>query len=363
MPAMAQPKIGSLRLRMIGKLVRVFVIPRASVLRSHGGRSMSGAFEGLRPAPGDQNSAMNHSIALENRAQICRVTCGWKLAHLSLDAVLQYWRDVHSPSIARRPGIWEYRHFQFAPVALQPSLAASGIITDCPDDEQLMWTSDVRYEDDDAVATFSATPTPDVRASMLADIDLIVDQSTTYRVIGDNGHTFTDRSVPTPPQGPPPTPAFALFFRRRSSEAEFRDFMTTLAADWAKDAEALRVRLSLFETPDMAAERASGYPIKTHPPERQYQAWIDLAVAGKGTLAGLLDVAGLAAHVATLHVYPLRAVYTSNYAGHPTLVGLRGYPAYQALVGIAGYNQCDPHLLEWMYGEAARGVTFEPAVS
>jgi hypothetical protein len=80
-------------------------------------------------------------------------------------------------------------------------------------------------------------------------------------------------------------------------------------------------------------------------------------------LPRLLAIAGLADQVTTLHVYPLRAVYTSNYAGHPTLVGLRGYPAYQAVVGIAGYNQCDPQLLEWMYGDAARGVTLEPVAS
>ena len=168
---------------------------------------------------------MNTLIAIENRAQICRVTCGWKLPHLPLEAVLRYWRDVHSPSIARRPGIWEYRHFQLEP--LDPSLlgALTDIETACPTQAQLMWISDVRYHDDDALAAFSASPSPAVRASMLADIDLIVDQSTTYRVIGKNGHTYADHTLPSPPQGRPTAPTFAIFFRRRSAALQHRDFV------------------------------------------------------------------------------------------------------------------------------------------
>lgn len=307
---------------------------------------------------------MNTLIAIENRAQICRVTCGWKLPHLPLEAVLRYWRDVHSPSIARRPGIWEYRHFQLEP--LDPSLlgALTDIETACPTQAQLMWISDVRYHDDDALAAFSASPSPAVRASMLADIDLIVDQSTTYRVIGDNGHTYADRTLPSPPQGPPPAPTFAIFFRRRSDEPGFRAFLNAVCERWTDRHEVHRLRMSLFETPDMAAEQASGYPVKTHPVDRQYQAWIDLTLASGASLADLFaEIPDLAEHCAAIHAFPARAVYTSNRGGKPTLVGLRGYPAYEALVGISGYNQADPALLEWMYGDVAHGVRLEPAAS
>ena len=43
---------------------------------------------------------------VENRAGLARITCGWKKADLPLEWVRRYWRDVHSPAITRRAGIF-----------------------------------------------------------------------------------------------------------------------------------------------------------------------------------------------------------------------------------------------------------------
>ncbi len=304
--------------------------------------------------PGDvmPNTAINS----ENHARICRITCGWKKPGLPLDAVRRYWRDVHSPAIARRPGIWEYRHYQFD--AVRPLFDLAAIDQRCPEGEQLMWLSDVRYADDAALAIFAAEPGDQVRGELLGDIDLIVDQSTTYKAIDAMARTLVDDSALIPPQGPPAAPAYGLFLRSRAPEADFRAFVVDLAARWAKTPGVLRLRYSLLEAPDVAAERAAGYPIKTHPPERQYQAWIDIAFADDA-VAGTLDTDGLADHIHTLHAYPIAANYTSNYAGKPTFVGLRGFPAWDALTAIGGYNQAQPAILNWMYGPVAAGVTLE----
>ncbi len=306
---------------------------------------------------------MNDLAETENRAWLGRVTCGWKKPGLPLEDVLRYWRDVHSPAIARRPGIWEYRHFQFSAVDGSDFASVAGVAFDCPAVEQLMWTSDVRYAGPDELAAFGADPDPATRAHLLGDIDLIVDQSTTYRVVAELGHTFVDKSGDPAPQGAPKAHTVSLFLRRRSEEAPFRGWLTALAADWAADPAVIRLRLSLFEAPDMEAERASGYPIKTHPVERQYQAWIDITAADAAALTRLVDAVDLAAHVTALHAYPVRAIYTSNRDGRPTFVGLRGFPAYAALTAISGYNQAHPLLLEWMYGDVARGVTLAPVAA
>lgn len=296
------------------------------------------------------------AVDIENTAGICRITCGWKKPELPLDAVRRYWRDVHSPAIARRPGIWEYRHYQFD--AVRPIFGDLGRIEQsCPADEQLMWLSDVRYADDAALALFSADPDPEVRGQLLGDIDLIVDQSTTYKAIDDAAITLIDTSAMIPPQGPPPTPAYGLFFRARADGTTFRHAMRDIAARWAATPGVVRLRLSLLEAPDVSAERAAGYPIKTHPPERQYQAWVDIALAD-GHVA--LSSDGLAEHVAALHAYPIAANYTSNYAGKPTFVGLRGFPAWDALTAIGGYNQAQEPIMRWMFGDRAEGVTLEP---
>ena len=293
----------------------------------------------------------------ENQAEICRVTCGWKKPGLPLDVVRRYWRDVHSPSIARRAGIWDYRHFQYDPVVTDLFAPVEDIDFSAPADAQLMWTSDVRYRDEAALAVFATSPPPDILPGILGDINLIVDQSTTYKALGTNGFTFKDTTGEATPQGLPGTPTYQLFFRQRSDVGEFRTALTELATAWALDPGVLRVRLSLLDAPDMEAERRSGYPIKTHPAERQYQAWIDLVVETIEAARGLLTaVPGLADHVTTIHAYPVTTLCTFNYAGHPTLVGLRGFPAWDAMRGLGGFHQAQPEILEWMYGDVAKGA-------
>lgn len=293
---------------------------------------------------------------VENRARLARITCGWKKPELPLDAVRCYWRDVHSPAISRRGGIFDYRHSQYDDV--DPSFFGQldGIDFECPQKQQLMWNSDVRYLDDDALAAFDASPPSDVKPHLLGDIDIIVDQSTTYRSVGAHAHTFIDETGQATPQGPPSAPSYAIFLRQRSNEAEFRDCIRSLAEKWSTIDGVLRVRMSLFEVPDMEAERKAGYPIKTHRRELQYQALIELVLNDRQLGQQLLSAdAGIATHISTIHAYPVFAVYTSVYGGRPTLVGLRGYPAYQAIEALHADNQQQASLLEWMYGPVAAG--------
>ncbi len=296
---------------------------------------------------------MTDLIQTENRATISRITCGWKKPELSLEVVWRYWRDVHSPGIARRQGVWEYRHFQYDPVKNNVFAPVKGVSYDCPSDQQLMWQSDVRYENDAALAKFGTDPNPAVLKELLGDIEIIVDKSTTYKVLGDKAWTFADSSGDAGPQGPVKRPTYSIFFRQRGDEAAFRAVVKGIAQRWAKTAGVVRVRMSLFEVPDMEAERKAGYPVKTHPQEMQYQALIDLSVDSEAVAHGLLsdaDGVDYAAHISTIHAYPVKVIYTSVRQGLPTIVGLRGYPAYDAMMSLKADNQRDLGLLTWMYG-------------
>jgi hypothetical protein len=301
---------------------------------------------------------MSDLIEIENRAGLGRVTCGWKKPELSLEVVRRYWRDVHSPGIARRPGVYEYRHLQFDPVRTDVFAPVANVDYVAPATEQLMWLSDVRYLDQAGLDAFGASPPPDVKPHLLGDIDIIVDQSTTYLVIGRNAHTYCDHTADPAPQGPLSTPGYSLFFRQRSDQATFRAALRDLAARWASIDGVMRLRLSLFEVPDMEAERKAGYPVKTHPLELQYQAWIDLMLSDAAVARQMLaaaDATLLSAHVRTLHAYPTPVTYTSVYRGRPTLVGLRGYAAYDAIKALKAGNQQELSLLQWMYGDAVQG--------
>ena len=305
---------------------------------------------------------MNDLPGTENLAGICRVTCGWKKKDLPLEVVRRYWRDVHSPSIARRDGIWDYRHFQYDPVDADFFAPVDGIALSCPDDEQLMWTSDVRYRDEHALSAFGESPPADVLPGILGDIDLIVDQSTTYKALDDRAVTLKDDTGQHTPQGAPDLPTYQVFFRQRGDEAPFRETMRALAQAWAAAPGVRRVRLSLFDAPDMEAERKAGYPVKTHPVERQYQAWIDLTLNDRTAGRDLLGaVPSLSDAVHTVHAYPTTTLCTFNYAGRPTLAGLRGFPAYDALTALGGFHQAQPQILEWMYGDVDKGVQIPEA--
>lgn len=297
-------------------------------------------------------------LDIENRASISRVTCGWKLPSLSLEHVRPYWRDAHSPTIARREGVYEYRHYPLDPVRADLFAPVAGIDYVPRADEQLMWLSDVRYADQVGLDAFGRSPDPHVKSKILNDIDMIVHQSTTYLVLGENGSTLIDETGDPAPAGPVKAPTFEVFFRQRGDEASFRACVSVLAARWAKAQGVLRVRLDQFEVPDMEAERKAGYPVKTHPVELQYQAWIDLVVEDEAVLIALMnpsDGVDYAAHIKDIHAYTAPAVYTFNYNGRPTLSGLRGYPAVEAIRNLGAEHQKDGALLEWLYGPVARG--------
>jgi hypothetical protein len=298
------------------------------------------------------------SLETENRASLARITCGWKKPELPLDWVRRYWRDVHSPAIARRAGVYDYRHSQFDAVTPDLLSPIADVGYACDPLAQLMWLSDVRYENDEGLNAFGVSPDGEVKAHLLGDIELIVDQSTTYRAVGENARTLIDKTGIATPQGAPKSPTFGLFFRQRGDEPSFRACVTRMAEQWAGMAGVLRLRLNLFEVPDMEAERKAGYPIKTHPVERQYQAWMELTLADISVGKALVSPdSGIdyAAHIGEIHAYPVISHYVFNYGGRPTLVGLRGYSAYEAIQALDAANQRQPSLLTWMYGDVVAG--------
>jgi len=294
---------------------------------------------------------------IENKAELCRITCGWKKPELPIDWVRLYWRDVHSPAISRRQGIYDYRHYQYDFVEINLLRTINGIDYKCPANEQLMWTSDVRYLSENALKIFDKSPSGEPKENLLGDIELIVDKSTTYRAIKENGFTFVDNTgVPTP-QGSCPSPTFALFFRKRSNEQDFRNFLRKTSENWSSKAGVIRLRLSLFDAPDMEKERQAGYPVKTHPEHQQYQASIEISLDTfiRGLeLVSQKEEKEFSKHIKAIHAYPVRSIYTSIYNGKPTIVGLRGFPAYQAIMALKAKNQVSPSLLEWMYGSIAK---------
>src|SRR5216683_3332763 len=145
---------------------------------------------------------MTSPADIENRARLSRTTCGWRKPGLALEDVRRYWRDVHGPAISRRAGVYQYRHCPFDPVRADLFHPVGGVEFSCPRNEQIQWQSDVVYSGEAGLGEFVRSPgDPEVTAQLLADIEMIVDKSTTYRSVGGNLHTYLDRTGDPAPRG------------------------------------------------------------------------------------------------------------------------------------------------------------------
>ena len=301
--------------------------------------------------------------AIENLATLSRTTAGVYKYHgidpVAQDVLARYTRDVHSPAIARRAGIHIYRHFSFGPIRTDLFPSVEGVSYDCPDAKRLTGAGHLDYVDDRALEAFYASPDERIRDLLLADINVIggpPGRTTTYRTSPGNGHTFVDVTGEPTPQGPVSQARYAVFFRQRGEQRPFRDAVRGLAERWSVGAGVRRVRLHLFDVPDMAVESARGYPIYPAPVNEHYQAWVDLVLESDRHAEALIPpdlLDDLVVEVSELHCQPVPVVYTYVWAGRPTVVGLRGYPAWELITALGADNQADPALLEWMYGSAA----------
>jgi hypothetical protein len=307
--------------------------------------------------------------AIENRATISRTTAGVYKYHgidpAGMDLLHRYSRDVHAPAISRRPGIHLYRHFDFGPVRQDLFAPIEGVGYSFPESKRLTGAGHLDYLDERALQAFYDSPdTAEVRKHLLDDIYVLggsPGRTTTYRTTVGNARTYLDLTGNPTPQGPEKLPHYAVFLRRRSAEGPFREFARQMAVRWSQVPGVLRLRLFLFDVPDMQVESNAGYPIFPAPADEHYEAWMDLIIEDDVVAAQLIsgtERVDYRDQLREIHVQPVPVVYTYVWDGRPTEVGLRGYPAYALIEELGAANQREPSLLRWMYGPVADGAPY-----
>ncbi|HEY6455452.1 MAG TPA: hypothetical protein VIY90_09260 [Steroidobacteraceae bacterium] len=302
----------------------------------------------------------------ENKAPVIRVNCGHSSEARSLASVRRYQRDVHSPAIARNPGIYEYCHFSFDPIRPHIFASVGGIEFDCPKGEQFNSVAATLFLSEEDHARSIASPPDDVRPLLVADVPLIQKWTAPFFAEGPNGgHTYIDTTGIAVPQGPPTHPAFGLFLRQRSDANAFRECVSTMARRWSAHSDVRRLRLTLLKSNE-AKQAAGDYAIKgiASTNHHMFHAWIDLVIDSERNAMQLLskeDAKAIRPYVSAFHVYPVAERYTYVYAGRPTLVGLRGYAAYQAINEFHAANERDPRILRWMYGPVVQDGPIDPS--
>jgi hypothetical protein len=305
-------------------------------------------------------------IDIENKPIVRRVNCGHSSEKHSLSSVRRYQRDVHSPAIARRPGIYEYRHFSFDPIRAELFATAEGIELDCEDDAQINSLASVLFANAVDQSNSLAYPPDNARPLLVADNAMIQKWAAAYHADGpEAAHTYVEATGIAVPQGAPLQPSYAILLRQRSDAQAFRECLHSLMQKWSANADVRRLRLTFLEAaPDTKSD--GDYAMRSLMAAQQmwHQAWIDLVIDNEHVTTELLSpeqAKQLRPYVLALHAYPVVERYTYVYAGRPTLVGLRGYAAYQAIQEFHATNQEDPRLLQWMYGAVVQDGPVEPS--
>jgi hypothetical protein len=131
-----------------------------------------------------------------------------------------------------------------------------------------------------------------------------------------------------------------------------------VAALWNEHLDVLRLRVEPLPPYDRSAMASPGVPHQW-PNDDTYLGWIELAVRNEAVVGDLLastPTDELAEHAARIHAYPVREIYTIVSGGRPTEVGLRGFPAVQAITAAGADNQRSEAVLSLLFGDAVRGA-------
>ncbi|XRQ11889.1 ethyl tert-butyl ether degradation protein EthD, partial [Actinomadura welshii] len=259
-----------------------------------------------------------------------------------------YWRDVHGIMFARVPGLWQYRQLRLA--ANRPDLwpAVRGVSFDAPAAAQPQGMPHGLFlsrADLDAFGgrTLARETIPDDTRNFVGRIGALLSPSV-------RGRTLVDRVNVPAVQGRPPAPTFVVCFvaaeavadeAGKAEEAFHRDLIERVARPWSEHPGVMRLRVEPLPPYGRSAMGSPGVELRW-PGDDTYLGWIELAVRDESVVGDLLTgpvARDLADRVRAVHTYPVREIYTIISAGRPTDVGLRGYPAVEAIRAAGAGNQ------------------------
>ncbi len=297
---------------------------------------------------------------IENAAELALTSFCWWRSDLPRDVCETYWRDVHGVMFARVLGLWQYRQLRLE--ANRPDLwpTVPGLSFDAPDAAQPHGIPHGLFLSEADLVEFGNNPLP--QEAIPNDARHFIGRIGALLTPPNSGRTFVDRINEPAAQGPTSVPTFALCFVPRAgteSPEEFHRYLTEdVARPWSEHPGVLRLRVEPLPPYEQSAMSSPGVPSEW-PTTDTYLGWIELAVHNEAVLSDLLAssaVDKLTRQVKAVHTYPVREVYTIISAGRPTEVGLRGYPAVQAITAAGADAQRSEAMLELLFGDAVRGL-------
>ena len=268
----------------------------------------------------------------------------WKRNGISLESFDNYWRDVHGPVCARLPGQHQYWQFHVAHDDGGLFPAVRGVLyNQTSTNAQFDGIAELTHRSvDDRNTWFEAA------GILMDDEHNIFSKAIGYVTDVGNSVTYVDRIEEGAPNGRLPLEKYHVMVKQADgcSTGEFRNYMTkTFAASAVKNDDLLKLRLHLFEKPDLSRPDAAGVA-HSEPESELYQAAFEIAfkdgLARERFFASpeyAAAVEGQSRFVKQVSPFPERDPYTFVYADKMTLSGRRGSRTAGLISTLGATNQ------------------------
>jgi hypothetical protein len=262
-----------------------------------------------------------------------------------------YWRDIHGAVCARLPGQFQYwqLHVGHNVGGMFPAIQGVDMVT--PPQSQFDGIAELTHKSvKDRNTWFTAA------AVLMDDEHNIFSKAIGYVTDPGNSITYFDgieNGAPNCNQ-PPDLIKYHVMVRMKGgvSAADFRKFMTgTFAPAVMKSDKVLKLRLHLFEPPDLSRPDAAGVA-HSEPVEENYHAAFEIAFANhldqelffaSGEYANA--VKNIAKYVKNIFPFPERYAATFVYDGKITLTGMRGSRGAELITSLGATNQLKEDIL------------------
>jgi len=282
----------------------------------------------------------------------------WKRHGITQEMFDDYWRDVHGPVCARLPGQYQYWQFHVAPNEGGVFPAATGIDFASADQDQFSGIAELTFRSPaDRETWFRAA------SILMADEHNIFSKAIGYVTNPGNSRTYVDRLEVGAPNGRQGIVKFHVMVKQAtgSSPEVFRRSMTDrFAAGVAKSELIQKLRLHLFEPPDVSRPDAAGVS-HAESADKQYQAAFEIAFKNRLDMEAFFAsdayasaVEDQATYVRQVSPFPENDAYTFVYGGKMTLAGQRGSRTAELITNIGALNQLAPDIAELMVGKGSR---------
>jgi mannose-6-phosphate isomerase-like protein (cupin superfamily) len=294
--------------------------------------------------------------ARDNEARFTFYVPLWKRNGISLVDYDDYWRDVHGPVCARLPGQFQYWQFHVGHNEGNVFPNITGVDLRTAPDDQFDGIAELTFKSEaDRQAWFTAA------GILMDDEQNIFRKAIGYVTDEGNSKTYVDGIEIGDPNGSLNVLKYHVMVKQAAgvSVADFRRYMRdTFAANVARHANVLKLRLHLLEPPDTSRPDAEGV-VHIEPPEKQSQAAFEIAFRDKrdqdrffASQEYAAAVKDMARYVKQVSPFPERTAYAFVYNGRMTTAGQRGSRTAELIAKLGAKNQLQPDIIQLMVGNS-----------